>query len=420
VASDKPKSDLADALGVGRVPDDEIRAVVSTLFPLSRWEDETRVSYFDPEQGHVLDLVYDRDGVIADCEASQEMPALAGELREKVAAELADDGSTVIYREVLFSGVEVKGYWRHSDGWQILPVPATAPRPAFPIAEHPFVLEHRVRSSSNNLINIGRRRRQLWELQLLLSLLLRRGVTRESEARPHHWMILEEPTRAGLQTAYLNEGYLIGAGFEFQALQFSDCTGIAKLRSVPDAEYYARRRRRAPDEMDVPESLGHFVDRVEAADPQKREKLMAAAYWYDAAYRVWDTSKALSFIAAINAVEAVFPSGRQGHQCPACKRFHDSPGPTARFSEFVEKYAAAEDAEDRKKAYALRSAFVHRGELHGLDVPGAWGSLTPDQERHRSLHDDALAISRSVIRNWFLSDMQEACGDEAHPDDGGE
>jgi hypothetical protein len=59
--------------------------------------------------------------------------------------------------------------------------------------------------------------------------------------------------------------------------------------------------------------------------------------------------------------------------CPACERFHDSPGPTARFHAFVEEYAGEEAEEDRRAMYTLRSTFVRgrlctRLTLHGPGV----------------------------------------------------
>jgi hypothetical protein len=101
----------------------------------------------------------------------------------------------------------------------------------------------------------------------------------------------------------------------------------------------------------------------------------------------------------INAIETLFPE-REGHTCPACERFHDSPGPTARFRAFVETYAAGEEFEARDAVYNLRSTLVHG--LHGLDTPRSWGALEPGVEEHRSLHDAAVAVARTAIRKWFL------------------
>jgi hypothetical protein len=244
--------------------------------------------------------------------------------------------------------------------------------------------------------------RRTWELHLLLSLLLHGSITRESWERPHHWVILPEPTVEGAHTAYLNEGYMVGDGFVSRADEFSNPAAIAQLGVVPDDEYYARHNI-SEDALDLPAGLDSFFDQWNAAEPSKRDRLMRAIYWLDAAHRVWHTSKSLSYIAAINAVETLLPGRREGHDCPECGRFHDSPGPTARFRTFVERYAASEGDESRRALYGLRSTFVHGRGLHGLDLPRAWGALIPGDMTHWDLHRAALAVSRTAVRRWFLA-----------------
>jgi hypothetical protein len=213
-------------------------------------------------------------------------------------------------------------------------------------------------------------------------------------------VILPEPMPNGLQTAYVNEGYFVGEGFLLVADDFSDPSKYPQLAVVPDDDYYARRGV-SRDEMDVPACLDVFFDRFDAAGTRTRDQLLRASYWLDAAYRVWHVSKSLSFIATINAVEVLIPEAEED-RCPECGRDR-SPGPTARFHDFVETYAADEGAEERKALYRLRSAFVHGGALHNLDIPRSWGGMEPHVLRHYELHDIALKVSRSAIRTWFLS-----------------
>jgi len=161
------------------------------------------------------------------------------------------------------------------------------------MGDHPFVLEYRVRSSSDFSVALMRRSRRYWELHLLLSLVLRGRITRETFEPQHHWVILLEPMPNSLQTAYVNEGYLVGEGFLLVADDFSDPSEYPQLAVVPDDDYYARRGV-SRDEMDVPACLDVFFDRFDAADTRTRDRLLRASYWLDAAYRVWHVSKSLS------------------------------------------------------------------------------------------------------------------------------
>jgi hypothetical protein len=212
-------------------------------------------------------------------------------------------------------------------------------------------------------------------------------------------VLLHEPTSDGVHTAYLNEGYMVGAEFAARAQEYTDPPGCDALSSVPDAEYYGRRG--ADDDFDVPASLDAAFARSQEAAPSARERLLRASYWLDSAYRVWHTSKSLSYIATINAVESLIPPG-VADPCDCCGRDR-SPGPTARFRDFVEEHAGGHDAKARGALYRLRSALVHGGGLHALDTPRAWGALTPSDMEHRELHDAALSVAGTAIRSWLSS-----------------
>lgn len=395
------KEMLGDALGLGSVPDGELVGILADVLPLSRWESGKRVTYLHPEQGHVLDVVYDKHGRIACCEPGPGLTEdLVATLRKHVAGAYGPDAGFEIRRDVLFSVPEVKGFWPHGDDWQILPAPPQAPRPGFLVAEHPFVFEYRVRTSLNNFISLTRRRRRFRELHLLLSLVLRGLITREPDTHPHHWVLLHEPAAHGSRTAYLNEGYMVGGGFVIRADGFSDPVGHPKLVVVPDDEYYVRRGLER-DDLDVPTCLDAFFDRFESADPRTRNQLVRASYWVDVAYRVWHTSKSLSFVAAINAVETLVPD-QEHDPCPCCGR-NRAPGPSAGFRQLIETHAAAEGAEARAAMYGLRSALMHGRGLHSSDDSSAWAALIPRNIEHMQLHETALAVSRAVIRSWFLN-----------------
>lgn len=399
--------EVGKSLLVGGVPDEELVVAFRGVLPVGRLDvggGSRRVEYHHPTAGHVLDVVYDKNSRIQELQPTEKLTdEIADALRQEFESAFADAGD-VVFREILFSMPESHGRWKYNDTWQILPAPRDAPRPDFQMGDFPLILEHRVRRSTNHAVQLTRRMRGLWELHLLLSLLLWGRITRESPEPAHHWVIQEphQSPKGEWQTAYLQEGYIVGGGFQFMQEDFTD-SREPLLTVVPDDEYYARRGIGPSAVLDIPEGLNSSFDRFAQADIAIREALLRSAYWYDLARRGWRVSKSLSFISAVNAIEALFPDEREGHQCPECKRFHDSPGPTARFRTFVETYGSDEGAEDRDAIYRVRSDFVHGRALHGLDAPRGWGAMTPQNEWHRDLHDSAVRVARTVIRTWFLA-----------------
>ena len=118
--------DLAAAIGLGKVPDEELVGILGGVLPLSRWESGRRVAYFHPQQGHVLDVVYGRGGRIVGVEPATGLTTeLLDELRVLASSAFEEDATYEVCRDPLFSVPRIQGYWRHRDEWQILPARPT-------------------------------------------------------------------------------------------------------------------------------------------------------------------------------------------------------------------------------------------------------------------------------------------------------
>lgn len=391
---------LGDAIGLNDLDDDDILGILSDSFSSARWESGLQVAYLGVDGMPALTLVYNKRGQIVGCKRGAGLTGeILGKLRRGYEIASTDEGSEV-FRDVLFSTPELKGCWRYADDWQITPAPEQAPRPEFLLADHPFILEYRVRKSSNFAISHTRRWKRLWELHLLLSMALVRPIKREWPSHPHHWVVLPHADGETPKVAYLNEGYMVGGGFVFHLAELSDASPHPKLIPIDDDRYYSRKPHVGDQLVNIPACLNEIFRRFESAERDTRDRILRACYWLDASRRAWDTSKAQSFISAITAVETLVPSAPR-EICPTCDKDR-SPGLTARFRAFVENYASKEDLADRAALYDVRSSLVHGGQLHNLDMPTPWGSLLPNGIMQTNLHDRAFAVSRTVVRNWFL------------------
>jgi hypothetical protein len=401
--------DLGEALHLGSVPDDEAVVVLTSALGMSGWDEGQRVSYFHSEQGHVLDAVYAKKvGRILAYEPTPNLtPEIADGLRAEFASAFDPDLGFEVRREIFFSVPEIKGTWRHGDDWQILPKPSHAPRP-FPDSlgkEQAFVLEFRIRTSPHHTLLETRRSRRRWELHLLLAFVLRGTVKPEVSAPgEQRWVVFLDPETDTSKTAYAGEGYKVGGrGFVVRDRDFSE-PEAEPLGTLPDEDYYARIGLQT--EMDVPASIDSFFDRFEAAPHETREKMLRACYWFSASYRMWHALQSLSFVSAINAVEALLPESEQ-HECSVCGKEHRYPGPTQLFRDFVERYAQGVPKRARSDMYDLRSSLLHGTQLHGSDVPRAWSGIIPSVQRHEALHRTALEVARTSVRNWFLDETRQ-------------
>ena len=80
-----------------------------------------------------------------------------------------------------------------------------------------------------------------------------------------------------------------------------------------------------------------------------------------------------------------------------------SPGPTQRFQEFIETYAASSDPENRntKRLYRIRSNIAHgRDLLHFDSSPWDWSSSTTSIKEQEAL-DELFGLTCKITVNWL-------------------
>jgi hypothetical protein len=130
-------------------------------------------------------------GRIVDVEAGPafdqaDVPIIA----EKVDTHLLATAEREVTRRVLFSYVPVPGAYRHSDRFQILPMPPESPRPRNQIMDHqPFVLEVAYNASRDRSVSLARAHRVVHETVLLLGLLLEPPVFASSVSTTYQWVV---------------------------------------------------------------------------------------------------------------------------------------------------------------------------------------------------------------------------------------
>jgi hypothetical protein len=139
--------------------------------------------------------------------------------------------------------------------------------------------------------------------------------------------------------------------------------------------------------MRVPADLDESICRYQQLHPARRQEFDRSAYWLDIAWRQWNTSASASFAALVSAIESLINTRGAGS--------------TARFRDFLERYApGASLAARRKQMYDLRSGILHGGELMAIDQDLAFG-WDPPWYNKRELHEELWSVTRIAARNWL-------------------
>jgi hypothetical protein len=330
--------------------------------------------------------------------------AALASLKEKVRTTLIESSGSVIRADILFSSKPVKGSFRATkDRLQIYPPPENAPRPGVLSADHPFILEFPLKSSSDGFVTNNRAMRRALELTWTLNALLRTSITRIGPRAQHIWGLIETAqlqAPAQQNVKWVQQYYAID-NLPIQYANFSPPTSD-QIRVIRHDEYYDSPFIMT-DDLVLPDSISLLLDKAEGLDLLERRRFIRAVRWMYAATPLHFHLISSCYIALVSAVEALMPDAERQENCPTCHKDR-SPGPTQRFQNFVESYAPASDPEEknRKRLYRIRSDLAHGCDLLRFDsAPWDW-SLNTTSETEREAFDQLFRIVRKVIVNWLL------------------
>jgi len=255
-------------------------------------------------------------------------------LKEKVRTTLVESSGSVIRADILFSSKPVKGSFRAAkDRFQIYPPPINAPRPGVLSADHPFILEFPLKSSSDGFVTNNRAMRRALELTWTLNALLRASITRIGPRARHLWGLIQTdqlkgPTQNDVK--WVQEYYAID-GLPIQYADFSQACP-EQVRVIPHDEYYDSLFIMS-DDLVLPDNITQMLDKVEGLDLVERRRFTRAARWMHAAIPLHFHLISSCFVALVSAVEALIPESEEQEICPTCHKDRSS-GPTHRLGEW--------------------------------------------------------------------------------------
>ena len=305
--------DLIDRLRIREVSPEEFRIIVGFGFPEGSHNGGDTVVYLRDHEP-ALSIVYDKHGVVTELHPG---PALTDDDITKLEAEIQNllaDGGQAVWRAVCFCAIPVTTSWRYRDDFQIVPMPADAPRPPALVGYHPFTLEVKFRDSPSHSIAGERGRRKLREINLLLAAFLPLVSDRSPLGGSQDWVILmgtdDEPFGA---SGWGQLGYR-GAPTDGPRHDFGNPTG-PQAALIADNEFYDRHSIGFETVFDLPASFPTLLDRYYASDDSRRNRVMRWAFWLNHAGLARRLSQSATYMAATQAIEALRPQVSKGERC---------------------------------------------------------------------------------------------------------
>jgi hypothetical protein len=311
-----------------------------------------------------------------------------------------------VRRFVGFAHAPVAGTWE-CKLFTITAAPPEAPRPQQFLADHPYILEVPFEATGDAFLDIQRAGRLRARYELLLSLFASGFKTRHDRFNVIWGRDMNAPFQGEPVPHMIQEFYSI-PGFNIIA---ESRTPLADplIKLIPDGEYFGRPGRTPGYDLDLPQSLELWIDAALSCDGRLSQRLLRASYWLRHAHEINQISQSAALVAAIQAVEVLLPAIK-GQVCTTCER-EISPGPTRKFRDFLQEYAATTSAEERKARdllYKQRSRLTHGHELlvSDSDYHASW--TNPAHAFDSQTLDRALRLAQISAINWFIAQIRSS------------
>jgi hypothetical protein len=395
-------------LGVEGCDIAEVEQVIGHNFP--NWggdrQDSQSLLFPGDQEAYAIKLTYDRKHRLLDALAGPALDeAMLLQIKSQIATGITDQGQPRVGSWVLFAPVPVTGAYRYRDRFQILPVPAEAPRPSVLWADHPFLLQFRYRGSTNVWVDHRRRTSEGRELELLLAGLLSSHIhsDRDQAAR---WVLppdtagpsdgaRQQPLSALCQSSYFYPG-MNGIASEFTSIsEFQPFSAI----SCP--EFLGRLGVAAGQVLDLPANFGQAIANYTSLTADQKLKFGNACYWVQHSARVYRESQSAAYIALALAIESLMPPPESGRTCECCHRSVGN-GPTRHFKDFINRFvpAAMPFESQTKHLYEIRSKLAHG---HALLISDRERLLAPALASFEDWqnNDYLLRLVRIALVNWL-------------------
>jgi hypothetical protein len=392
--------DLMSGLHVNEADADELRYLLMTHIPggVLHVGGQRDVLYgAGAENDFALKVQHDpaTDAIVTIEPGPGLNPELLENLRFRINTELIESTTPKVGREILLSESPVDGYFKHTDKFQLLPVPLEAPHiVAAPgvSARHPFVLEVPFPGSVNQSINNFRRLKTALDLELTFSALIRGSIRSAMGSGRFHW-VTPPPEALGdpeSPSQFLREGYR-WLGMRNESNEFALIAESKPIQQVEPMEYYAVELWTPTTTLTIPSNFAAQLDRFDGLSHERRLRWLRACRWFQHSSIVRSYSYSAAFAALIVSVEALIPEDEKKHW------------KTEQFEDFVERYLVSISiARDQLEKFRhIRAQILHGNELHYFDSNPLWLGWTPAMDEGLKNFNEMRQVARGVLVGWL-------------------
>jgi hypothetical protein len=379
---------------------------------------------FDPKDGEISATSFSLKFVYSKSNSRRIWKILPGPrltkedlaaLQKVVDNELKEPPLGAVTTVPLFAGIPVNGCYRHENRFQLLPVPADAPKPTIGFGGHPFLLQVRFRPSvSRSMLHGFRSSAASRKIQLLLNALLDTDISSERRTfgSQCHWVV-PMPTEPGSSENTIHSKYgqglytYPGMNAVRRSGEFIALEGIPALEKVDAADYYGRTPSEYGERfLQIPANLETLLKTFFNRTPMDQESFLRACLWLEFAHTAYYHSTSACFTSLVSAIESLRKTQKSLGPCPECKNPRYPKSVTESVQEFIDDFAPEISFREARAwlYYKNRSALVHGNNVFYSDRTFFPMGLTPDALRERTLILELAALVRVILVNWLDRD----------------
>lgn len=317
------------------------------------------------------------------------------------------DSSKDIFRVVIFSYLEAKGYYRYADEFQIYPYVDTHIPKSDIQSYFPLILEYKREAGKDDIRTMGR---SLFSKQDRIIALLN-TFTNNLFFKP------EVTTQLGYKIADMESGEKLNlhwfipiTGSQYEGLPFLNQftnPAVEMMKSIQHRSYYYHFPDLQSDdkqEFKIPDTLTRIFDSYFKKTGNTRDFLNTATDYVSNAVELFAKHKTLSFISSYTAIEAMVNlefKNSKAERCKDCNQLKFSV--RKKFVAYLLKYIGVSLDNEKlfKKYYDRRSDIIHKGDR--LKTEKYFNTDNEDEANNEhNLRAEILQLSRLAVTNWLL------------------